>query len=112
MIDPHTFAIGDIILARFPYEDAPNMFTIRPAVIVDKHENNLTVVALKITSTPPRDKMDYELVNWALAGLANVSTVRTSKKAVIIVSAIIKKIGALTPDDFSAVMALYNRISL
>ena len=111
MINPETYAVGDVILAQFPYEDNPNEFKVRPAVIIDKHDNSLTVIALKITSTPPRDIMDYELVNWALAGLTNASTVRTSKSAVIIIQAIIRKIGALTPTDFEAVMALYNKIS-
>ena len=110
MINPNTYVVGDVILAQFPYEDNPAEFKVRPAVIVDKQEHNLTVIALKITSTPPRDKMDYELVHWALAGLAGVSTVRTSKSAVIIIQAIIRKIGSLTPSDFEAVMALYNKI--
>lgn len=109
MVDLNTIDVGDVILANFPFEDNANRFKVRPAVIVGKQNNNLTVVALNITSTPPRDKMDYELVNWALAGLTVASTVRTSKNAIIIVQAIIRKIGSLTPKDFDAVMLLYNK---
>ena len=108
MINQQTIDVGDVVLAQFPYEDNPNMMKLRPAVVIGIQNNNLTVVALKITSTPPRDKFDYELVNWALAGLKDVSTVRTSKNAIIVIQAIVRKIGSLTQSDFQEVMRLYN----
>jgi len=39
-----------------------------------------------------------------------VSTVRTSKKAVITAQAIIKRLGSLSESDFNAVMVLYDSL--
>ena len=74
-------------------------------------ENKLSVMALKVTTTPPRDKHDYELINWALAGLNRVSTVRTSKRAEITASAIIKVLGTLSAADFNEVRKLYDSLA-
>ena len=109
MLNLNTVDVGDVILAAFPYEDKITENKTRPAVVMEKNDNSLTVFALKVTSTPPRDKYDYEIVNWALTGLKNISTVRTCKRAVIYVSDIVKKIGTLSPTDFQAVVNLYNQ---
>ena len=106
-----TINIGDVVLVNFPYEDNPNTFKICPAVIVNTNNNGVTAIALKITSAPPRDFLDYQLINWALAGLNKPSTVRTSKQIVITLNAIIKKLGALSEGDFNIVMKLYNDIN-
>ena len=103
-------SIGNVILANFPFEDDRNRFKQRPAVVMRVAENMLSVMALKITTTPPREKLDYELMNWALAGLNRASTVRTSKRAEISVSAIVKVLGTLSASDFDEVWKLYDSL--
>ena len=103
-----SYSIGDVVLVNFPYEDDSTKFKIRPAVIISQGSNGISAIALKVTSTPPRDRMDFQLISWALAGLNKQSTVRTSKRILIRYDAIIKKLGSLSSDDFTAVMKLYN----
>ena len=107
MININDIEVGDVILADFPYENMADQVKLRPAVVIAESGNVYTVIALKITSSPPRDVFDYELVDWALEGLNKPSIVRTSKEAIIPIHAIFKKIGTLTPNDFKAVKELY-----
>ena len=102
--------VGDVILANFPYEDISGRYKLRPAVVMKLFPNRLSVVALKVTTTPPRDRYDFELINWALAGLNRVSTVRTTKRAEIPTAAIVRVLGSLSQDDYNAVCDLYNSL--
>jgi mRNA-degrading endonuclease toxin of MazEF toxin-antitoxin module len=105
-----TVSVGDVVLVNFPYEDDPSKMKIRPAVIIATETQELKAIALKVTSTPPRDLLDYQLISWALSGLHRPSTVRTSKRVVIDYAAIIKKLGTLSNDDFTKIMTLYKGI--
>ena len=72
MLNINDIEVGDIILADFPYDEIPTQVKMRPAVVIAESGNVYTVIALKITTSPPRDVFDYELVDWALEGLEHI----------------------------------------
>ena len=67
--------VGDVIICAFPFDDSSKIRKVRPAVVIDIHARGLVVLVLKVTSKPPRNKYDYKLQNWDLAGLYKESTV-------------------------------------
>lgn len=72
------FDAGDVILIPFPYRDRAATST-RPAVIVSCRAYNDQLddlVIAAVTSHRPRTSWDYELRDWAEAGLRSSSTVR------------------------------------
>ena len=70
--------------------------------------NQITVLALKVTSTPPRDRHDYQLRDWAVSGLLRPSTVRTAKMAEIRIQDIDRRLGALTQEEFAIIISMLD----
>lgn len=74
MFDP-----WEIWLARVKFEDSPEIKE-RPVVITSS--GNVFVVALKVTSTAPRNVWgEYQILEWQYAGLDHQSTIRISKQS-------------------------------
>ena len=71
------YSAGEVVLVPFPYRERHAERT-RPAVIVSAQAYNLRgdLIIAAITSHPPRDTWDYELLDWSTAGLRLPSTVR------------------------------------
>jgi mRNA interferase MazF len=71
------YSAGDVVLVPFPYRDRQTA-KARPAVVVScqayNQEGDLIVSA--VTSHPARTTRDYELADWAAAGLRFTYTVR------------------------------------
>ena len=99
--------VGDVVICKFPFDDKPGKIKVRPAVVIDINARGLVVLVLKVTSRPPKNKYDYELANWDLAGLHKESTVRSNKEELILRNDIAKRIGSLTTKDFENVRTLY-----
>ncbi len=58
------------------------------------------ILALKVTSHPPRDEWgEYKLAEWQYAGLKKESTVRISKQLRLKESDLVHRIGALHQSD-------------
>ena len=92
--------IGDVVICKFPFDDSPDKIKVRPAVVMEITAGGLVVLVLKATSKPPRNRFDYKLVDWDLAGLHKESTVRSNKDELILRSDVAKRIGSLTINDF------------
>lgn len=98
----------DVIWVNYPYEDDATKRKRRPAVIIDKDNNNYEVVVVKVTSQPPRDDYDYEIIEWTKALLKKPSVARASKIEVIAKDDILSKIGTLDAEDFKEIIRLIN----
>lgn len=79
MISNISLSPGDVIDAYVYYEDAPNVGKKRPVLVINPEK--LYVVALKMTSHPPRSSYqgEYQVADFAHAGLKKPTTVRISK---------------------------------
>ena len=106
-----TIGKGDVILARIRYEEDKTQSKIRPAVVVETHSGFLSVIALMVTSAPPRSDFDYQVLDWALAGLHKPSTVRTARSEELESKDVIKKLGTLSQSDFDKVYVLYKQLA-
>lgn len=93
---------GEIVLLSFPFSDARTEKR-RPALIMLDTGDDDIIVA-RITSQPPRNSFDLELIDWEKAGLLIPSTVCISKIATLEKNIVERKLGKLTPDDWIKVV--------
>lgn len=65
-------------MAQFPFEDDPSQSKVRPVLVlaIDDESESVSVLSMKITSTPPRDQYDFILEDWALIPIDHQSTIR------------------------------------
>lgn len=103
----------DVWLASVRYEDT-NQVKIRPVVIVKTIKGEQIVLALKVTSHPPREEYpgEYVLTEWRYAGLDRESTVRVSKQVKIGRGAFGRRLGALHAVDVVQIKRIMNEIRL
>lgn len=105
-MNPEDVDVKDIVYVGYPYEEDPSIIKKRPALIIGKDDENLQVVVVKITKTPPRNSYDYEIVDWVKANLKMQSTARASRIQLIGYADIIRKIGTMEDEDYNAVLKL------
>lgn len=95
------FCPWEVWLAAVQFEDSPEVKN-RPVVITST--GDVFVLALKVTSHPPRNAWgEYALTHWQAAGLRNASTVRISKLLHLRPSDLVHKIGTLDIIDILAI---------
>jgi len=92
--------VWDVWLANVPFEDLPER-KVRPVLIV-KHDDDITVYCLKMTSHIPRTG-EYALIKWQNAGLKKGTTVRVEKLLQLDATFFIRKLGRLDPVDIIGV---------
>lgn len=97
---------GDVILVDIAFSGAVG-YKRRPAVVISQDRFNtagikLIVAAITGNVSPPFRPGDTLLSDWKVAGLLKPSAVR-GILATVDKSDIVRKLGALTPKDFSAV---------
>ncbi len=102
-----SFKVGDVWWAKFPYEDNPNEYTIRPVVILDKETVGL--LSVKVTKHEAReyDPYDTPILYWNEAGLKLASTARVSKTMILDKSRFKDRIGTLHKDDLLNIQQQY-----
>lgn len=95
----------EVWYAAVRFEDS-NIVKDRPVVITS--DGKVFILALKVTSTPPREGYygEYALKEWAYAGLKHQSTVRVSKKLKLPYSSMRRRIGKLHSSDIIAIQNL------
>jgi len=93
----------DVYWIDFPFEDDPNQFKERPAIILK--DQTVCILALRVTSHDERayDYYDYALQEWQYANLAKPSVVRIKKLAQVLPEKIRGYIGRLHPVDIMAI---------
>ncbi len=97
---------GDVILVNIAFSGAVG-YKRRPAVIISKDSFNtagikLVVAAITSNVTPPFRPGDTLLSDWRVAGLLKPSAVR-GVLATVDKSDVVRKLGALSQNDFSKV---------
>lgn len=95
----HPYAIGDIWYVKYPLEEDPSKYIERPAIIADVQLPEVAVI--KITKREPRyyDRYDTLIFNYQAAHLKYISTARVSKFLIIHKNELLKRLGALHPED-------------
>ena len=87
----------EVWYAAVRFEDTPQIKK-RPVVVTSS--GNIYVLALKVTSHPPRNVWgEYPLQHWKAAGLQKPSTVRIGKRLHLQHSDMVHKIGKPHPLD-------------
>lgn len=92
-------------LADFPFEEILER-KIRPVLILDDGRSFL--MTLKMTSRPPQNTYDFQLTEWAAAGLAKPTVVCTEKIQKLPHDALIKRIGKLHDNDIALLRVRYS----
>lgn len=91
----------EVWLAAVQFEDSPEVKK-RPVVVTST--GDVYVLALKVTSHPPRNQWgEYALMEWQAAGLRKPSTVRISKLLHLLPTDLVYKIGKLDIVDILAI---------
>jgi hypothetical protein len=85
----------DIWIVRYPYDDI-NEYKFRPGIVIRTKDGPCEVP--KCTSQVPWPG-EYALYNWQDSGLDKPTTVRLSKRAVVPLESMKKKIGAVAEID-------------
>jgi mRNA interferase MazF len=101
-----TYRPGDVILVDIAFSGAID-YKRRPAVVVSQDRFNtvgikLIVAAITSNISPQFRPGDRLLSDWSIAGLLKPSAVR-GVLATVDKSDIVRKLGALSPKDFSSV---------
>ena len=91
--------------ARFPFEDDPTQSKVRPVLVmaVDDESQQVSVLAMKITSTEPRDKYDFILEDWALIPIAHESTICPAHVSALPLGNFQELLGRVTDRDWDMV---------
>ena len=96
-------SFGEIVIVNFPFSDGVQSKP-RPALVLTKDSDG-DVLVTRITSNPPESAFDILLSDWQESNLMDVSAVRVSKLAMLLPSAIKRKIGTLSKRDQERVLA-------
>jgi len=104
------FQRGEVVTIQFPLVERvvpQRLPKIHPAVVISTPDYEVTtgnVLATMITSRPYTTPTDYQLLDWAGAGLQRPSTVRI-KPATVVPSRILRRVGRLSNRDLAEVEA-------
>lgn len=96
----------DVWFAEFSYVDDPTRSKDRPVIVLDASEN-VTVLAMKVTSTEPRTEFEIELFDWQSIPLPHKSTADAAAVMAVPRNRFRRKIGRLSADDWQNVTDLY-----
>ncbi|MBQ0101085.1 MAG: PemK family transcriptional regulator [Lachnospiraceae bacterium] len=96
--------------AKVKFEDDPNTVKERPVLVIDK--SNCFLISLKITSHEPREQCygEYQIIKWQEAGLSEESTIRCTKRLMLVETDFLNHRGTLQPIDISNIRALLSVI--
>jgi mRNA interferase MazF len=97
-----SYAAGDIVLLEFPFTDAAGSKRRPALVLLDTGDDDIVVARVtgQLTAAP----QDVTLGEWQRAGLLLPSVVRLHKVATLQRKLVDRKLGRLTPDDWSRVV--------
>jgi len=90
---------GEIVLLLFPFSDSSEGKRRPALVLFDTGDDDLVVA--RITSQITQTEFDVEILEWQKAGLLVPSVVRVHKLATLEKSLVERKLGTLTPEDWS-----------
>lgn len=111
--DASALAFGDVVLVPFPFTDQTALKR-RPAVVISAQDYNARspdIILMPVTSQLRENARygDVAVLNWQDAGLLKPSTIKPLI-ATIESALIVRRLGALGPDDAAAVRGLLATI--
>lgn len=86
--------------AWFPFMENPNDGKNRPVLILDVDNETVSVLAMQITSSPPRDEYDIPIDDWSEIPLEHLSTLRPKCVQVINKKQLKRYIGIISDNDW------------
>jgi mRNA interferase MazF len=97
-----SFAAGDVVLLEFPFTDTSGSKRRPALVLLDTGDEDIVVARVtgQLSATP----QDVVLDEWQQAGLLLPSVVRLNKVATLQRRLVDKRLGRLTPGDWSRVV--------
>ena len=103
-----SYAAGDIVLLKFPFTDASGSKRRPALLLLDTGDDDIVVARVtgQLSATP----QDVTLNEWQQAGLLLPSVVRLHKVAALQRSLVDKKLGRLTPGDWSRVVLTLRQV--
>ena len=104
---------GEVVLVPFPFGQRAGGRK-RPALIISgagyNHETGQLIIAQVTGRVSGSSRVgDYLIQNWSAAGLLGPSIVR-ARVATVESGLVLRKIGALTPDDLSAALSAIRTV--
>jgi mRNA interferase MazF len=96
-----TFQRGDVLLVALAYSSG--MGVKKRPVVVLRDVGDADILVAPITSQASRVRYDVTLADWGQEGLKLPSVVRTEKLATVEKAAVIRGLGRLSLQDWSAV---------
>ena len=96
-------------MAQFPFEDDPSQSKIRPVLVlaIDRESESVSVLSMKITSTPPRDPYDFILDDWAMIPIDHQSTIRPAHVSALPIGNFKQLLGQVTDKDWDRAIERY-----
>jgi len=103
-----SYAAGDIVLLEFPFTDTSGSKRRPALVLLDTGDDDIVVARVtgQLTATPE----DVVLDEWQQAGLLLPSVVRLHKVATLQRRLVDKRLGRLTPGDWSRVILALRQV--
>jgi len=90
---------GDVVLLEFPFSDGAGSKRRPALILLDTGDDD--IVAARVTGQLSIAPLDITVDEWHSAGLLLPSVVRLHKVATLQRRLIVKKLGRLTPGDWS-----------
>ena len=97
-----SYAAGDVVLLEFPFTDTAGSKRRPALILLDTGDDD--VVVARVTGQLSAAPQDVTLDEWQQAGLLLPSVVRLHKVATLQRRLVDKKLGRLTPADWSRVV--------
>ena len=102
--------------AEFPFDESPKNSKIRPVLVlkVDKENERVSVLSMKITSAQPRDKYDFILMDWKDIPIDHESTIRPAHVKYLPLDNFVEYLGRVSEQDWDKatdmfVQAMHDR---
>ena len=97
-----SYAAGDVVLREFPFTGSTGSKRRPALILLDTGDDD--VVVARVTGQLSATPQDVTLDEWQQAGLLLPSVVRLHKVATLQRKLVDKKLGRLTPGDWSRVV--------
>ena len=102
------YRFGDIVLVGFPHTDLRGA-SKRPAIVLYDSGDQDVLVA-RVTTQEYMSEGDYKIPNWEKGGLLAESYVRLGKQATIEKRYVIRRLGALEPQEIENLKSILKKI--
>lgn len=93
--------------ANFPFEEDRTQAKDRPVLILDVNKEKVLILAMKITSTKPRNLVDFVLEDWSDIPLDHESTICPTQVRTIPITRLRRLAGHISEQDWQKAVARF-----